>query len=176
MRIAIYTLFILSLSGCLPEQQVAKSEKTDKAPKEKEPTVVLPQYGIKDIWEYVNADGQCAGADERFGDSTNGCVDYFQLVRFHDGTAYFSTNLGHSATVSWHWSEYLPQPSIAPTSGWGAGAPNSLTREIHYGSGIRFKVVINTAADTPTVNIDYDHTLNYSDASSKNLELVEVEL
>ncbi len=115
--------------------------------------------GIQDIWEYYNADGNCTGA-ELYGDSANGCLRYFQLTRFNDGTYFFSCNMGNGPTLGWSWTEYVTD--------------DDLDAEFNLGGGLRFKLEGDLSKATPEVTIYFDSDGDYADTASLDVDLEEL--
>ena len=66
----------------------------------------IPTAMIRDIWEYSD-DTQCSGS-ALFGDSPRGCIRFAQLVRFNDGSAFYSIN----AMWIYGVSAYLPSGTV----------------------------------------------------------------
>lgn len=148
-----YLLIPLLLIGCKPQ------DSDDEAPS------TVPT-GIRDVWEYSNPDGQCS-ADERFGDPGSvglGCLHYAQVTRFHDGAAYFTLSLGPSPTYTYAWSGFLPV------------GVKSYDEQLHLGSNVIYRMTGDMSAAVPTLTLDLDQTLTFTDGSSRAITLTEVKL
>lgn len=117
------------------------------------------QYGIKDVWEYYNLDANCTGA-EVYGDSTGGCLKYFQLTRFNDGTSYYSCSAGAPASIGFYWS--------------GFSSGSTFTDEFYITATVRLKISGSTSADTPSVLMYYDNDSDYADTAALSVSLTEV--
>ena len=124
-----------------------------------------PDVSIKDTWRYDNPDGSCA-ADEVFGDNPVGaklgCLHFAQLTRFQDGSAYFTLILGNTGSgLDVTWSEYVKSAAL-------------YENELHLGSNLKYKINLNLGLSVPTLVLDFDQTLTYSDATSHAHVLTQV--
>lgn len=169
IKLIVFLFLIFSSLTLMSCEETAKSAKTDEChgngskscDDSDDDNVGIPDYAIRDIFEYVNTAGNCPTT--WFGDSNNGCVKYMQLTRFNDGTAYFSCLLGSSTTTTWSWSKY-----VRPVD-------SRFTEELYLGGTVKFRLEANLLNDVPTMVMYYDHTNNYADTPSHTIQLQEIQ-
>lgn len=137
----LLTFTYLLFTGCLEQDLKSSGSDTPSA--------------IKDVWVHENPTGTCA---TYFGDSSNGCVKFAQVVRFNDGTGYFTLTLG-PPTATWTWSEYVPT-----TIG-------TFTKTYELGSNVSYRLLGDLSGSIPVLLINYDHNLNYDDTSPVHIPL-----
>ena len=141
-------LALLALAGC-------------KEPTKKQSELLSGGVYVTGIYEFVDVDGVCL-AGQFFGDSANGCVKTAQVLKFADGAAFFSLELGSGPTNEWTWVKFIPPGSTA------------FDETFNLGSNVRFRAVGDLTADPPTLELMYDHTLDFTDAPTYMVPLVEV--
>lgn len=125
----------------------------------------VPNYGIKDIYEYVNADGLCQPS-EKFGDGSNGCIHYAQITRFVDGSAFLSVEVGDG--YLWSLTEFFPVGSTTYSK--------SLLYSISGGvTPVEFRFTGDLSSTVPTFSANYDTNGVMSDGTAKAFTLSAVQ-
>lgn len=145
---------MLTLTACKEGESLGKTKKDHEG--------AIPDYAIRDIYEFNNDDGACTGS-ELFGDSAAiGCLHYAQLVRFGDGSAYYSIVVGQTSSgLDWTYQGYIQ-----------AGT-TTFTRTLKLGSNIKYQLNGDLSPDTPTLSINQDLDLDFSDTVPWAITLVE---
>lgn len=164
MKYVFLALTLLTIISCIEGEQKTKVEDCHgngkKECDDSDDLVGIPDYGVKDMFEYINTAGNCPTT--WFGDSSNGCVKYMQLTRFNDGTAYFSCLLGSSTTMTWAWSKYVKPIDYR------------FTEELYLGGTVKFRLEANLLNSPPSMVMYYDHTNDYADTPSHTIQLREI--
>lgn len=122
---------------------------------------------ISDSWEYVNPDGACGSAN-LFGDTDTysfNCVHYIQVVRFADGAAYVTINVGPTSyPYDYTWSQFLPQDTT------------TFEKDVHMGVSGNYQVSGNLGRRTPTVFLNFSHSTAFTDSAAQSFTLQKVVL
>lgn len=118
-----------------------------------------PEVTIQGVFEYTNVNGTCAGA-ELFGDLNTGCVRFVQIVRFSDGSGFYSISVGQG--FWWETSGYLSPD----TTTW--------SKSIYFYSGNYYSYVFSgdLSMATPTFTVIQDRNHDLTDTASKTYTLI----
>jgi hypothetical protein len=154
-------ILALGITSCNEGNDTGPGQANSKVPN----LTPAPTYGIKDIWEFTDGDGACA-ASEEFGDLSsihNGCINYFQVTRFVDGSAYFTASFGPYGYV-WTCSRFLPPNSTA------------FSQDCLVFRYTSFRFIGGLSGSMPTVSVNYDMSidLNFSNTPARSLPLIRV--
>lgn len=127
---------------------------------------------ILDTHEYVNADGVC-DSSETFGDPYSvfnyGCLQSAQVVRFTDGAAFITVNVGTTPSMSVGFSRFIGAGTLVYNAEFNIG-------EASAGVNFLYSVRSDLRPTRPTLVLDFDATGSYSDAASRAFTLTEVSL
>lgn len=149
MKLKLITVLLLSavLSACAEDKEPADAA---DAPS------LQPDATINGVWEYTDANGQCA-AGELFGDSSQGCVKFIQLITFTDGSAYYFLSMGHGF--------------LWDVSGWLAPNTTAFEKPYLFGS-TTYDLIGDLSTATPSFSVKYDNDADLLDTAAKSFTLI----